>query len=41
MTGLTSDDLYDGMRCWTTVQDDETPAWAGHEGPEPQMFPPR
>lgn len=31
-------DLYDGMRCWSTVQDDETPAWASYEGPEQQMF---
>ena len=31
-------DLYDGMLCWSTVQDDETPAWASYEGPEQQMF---
>jgi len=31
-------DLYDGVLCWSTVQDDETPAWASYEGPEQQMF---
>jgi hypothetical protein len=31
-------DLYGGMLCWSTVQDDETPAWASYEGPEQQMF---
>ena len=31
-------DLYDGVLCWTTVQDEETPAWAGYEGPEHQRF---
>jgi tocopherol O-methyltransferase len=31
-------DLYDGVLCWSTVQDDETPAWATYEGPEQQMF---
>ena len=27
-------DLYDSMLCWSTVPDDETPAWASDEGPE-------
>jgi len=31
-------DLYGGMLCWSTVQDDETPAWASYEGPEQPMF---
>jgi tocopherol O-methyltransferase len=31
-------DLYDGVLCWSTVQDDETPAWTGYEGPEQQRF---
>ena len=31
-------DLYPNVRCWSTVQDDETPAWASYEGPEQQMF---
>lgn len=31
-------DLYDRVLCWSTVQDDETPAWTGYEGPEQQMF---
>ncbi|HEX3763421.1 MAG TPA: methyltransferase domain-containing protein [Kofleriaceae bacterium] len=31
-------DLYDGVLCWSTVQDDETPAWTSYEGPEQQMF---
>jgi tocopherol O-methyltransferase len=31
-------DLYDGVLCWSTVQDDETPVWASYEGPEQQMF---
>jgi tocopherol O-methyltransferase len=31
-------DLYEGVRCWSAVQDDETPAWATYEGPEQQMF---
>jgi hypothetical protein len=26
-------DLYGGMLCRSTVQDDETPAWASCEGP--------
>jgi len=33
-----SRDLYDGMLCWSTVQEDETPAWMSYEGPEQQMF---
>jgi len=33
-----SRDLYDGVLCWTTVQDDETLAWTSYEGPEQQMF---
>jgi hypothetical protein len=33
-----SRDLYDGMRCWSTVQHDETPAWASYQGPEQQML---
>lgn len=33
-----SRDLYDGVLCWSTVQDDETPAWTTYEGPEQQMF---
>jgi tocopherol O-methyltransferase len=33
-----SRDLYDGVLCWSTVQDDETPAWTSYEGPEQQMF---
>jgi tocopherol O-methyltransferase len=31
-------DLYAGVKCWSPVQDDETPAWASYEGPEQQMF---
>ncbi|MBX3155170.1 MAG: methyltransferase domain-containing protein [Deltaproteobacteria bacterium] len=31
-------DLYAGIRCWSVVQDDETPAWATYTGPEQQMF---
>jgi tocopherol O-methyltransferase len=31
-------DLYDGMLCWTTVQDDEAPAWTTYVGPEQDMF---
>jgi len=31
-------DLYDGVLCWSTVQDDETPAWDGYDGPEHQLF---
>jgi len=31
-------DLYPGVRCWSSVQDDETPAWATYHGPEQQMF---
>jgi tocopherol O-methyltransferase len=31
-------DLYPGVRCWSAVQDDETPAWATYAGPEQQMF---
>lgn len=31
-------DLYDGVLCWSKVQDDETPAWTMYEGPEQQMF---
>lgn len=31
-------DLYPGVRCWSTVQDDETPAWETYQGPEQQMF---
>lgn len=33
-----SRDLYDGVLCWSTVQDDETPAWTAYEGPAQQMF---
>jgi tocopherol O-methyltransferase len=31
-------DLYAGVRCWSVVQDDETPAWESYSGPEQQMF---
>ena len=31
-------DLYDGVLCWSTVQDDETPVWTSYKGPEQQMF---
>ena len=31
-------DLYPGVRCWSTVQDAETPAWETYSGPEQQMF---
>ena len=31
-------DLYPGVRCWSAVQDDETPAWVGYEGPDQHMF---
>ena len=31
-------DLYPNVRCWSPVQDDETPAWATYTGPEQQMF---
>jgi tocopherol O-methyltransferase len=31
-------DLYPGVLCWSSVQDDETPAWTTYEGPEQQMF---
>lgn len=33
-----SRDLYDGVLCWSTVQDAETPAWTSYQGPEQQMF---
>lgn len=31
-------DLYAGRKCWSAVQDDETPAWETYTGPEQQMF---
>lgn len=31
-------DLYEGRRCWSAVQDQETPAWESYTGPEQQMF---
>ena len=31
-------DLYPGVRCWSAVQDEETPAWETYTGPEQQMF---
>lgn len=31
-------DLYAGVKCWSVVQDDETPVWETYEGPEQQMF---
>jgi len=31
-------DLYPGVRCWSAVQDAETPAWETYTGPEQQMF---
>jgi tocopherol O-methyltransferase len=38
LTVVIARDLYPGVRCWSHVQDDETPAWASYEGPEQQMF---
>jgi tocopherol O-methyltransferase len=31
-------DLYANVKCWSVVQDAETPAWETYEGPEQQMF---
>jgi tocopherol O-methyltransferase len=31
-------DLYPNVRCWSAVQDAETPAWETYSGPEQQMF---
>lgn len=31
-------DLYEGVLCWSTVQDAEAPVWTTYEGPEQQMF---
>jgi tocopherol O-methyltransferase len=38
LTVVIARDLYAGRRCWSAVQDDETPAWESYTGPEQQMF---
>ena len=38
LTVAISRDLYEGVLCWSTVQDAEAPAWMSYEGPEQQMF---
>lgn len=38
LTVAVARDLYAGRRCWSAVQDEETPAWATYSGPEQQMF---
>ena len=38
MKAFVARDLFAGQICWGAVQTEETPAWAGYDGPEQDMF---